>query len=195
MLSARPDIVALLSVLFAAVLALWLVWILRRYWLRERRQQRDLVAMINRLLPQTQCGRCSYEGCLPYAQAIAGGDAINKCPPGGDSTIAALAILLGERPRPLDPAHGQITPTQVAVIREDECIGCTKCIRACPVDAIIGGPKLMHTVISSECNGCDLCLDPCPVDCIDLVPVNHHGPAPTAPGSSALIPLRNLLSC
>ena len=195
MLPATSDTAAVLSTIILAGAAVWLVWTVRRYWLHERRKQRDLVTTINRLLPQTQCGRWSYEGCLPYAQAIASGEAINKCPPGGDSTIAALAILLTEHPRPLDPAHGQHTPTQVAVIREDECIGCTKCIRACPVDAIIGGPKLMHTVIADECNGCDLCLDPCPVDCIDLVPVSSHGSTRGSGEHGELIPLRNLLAC
>jgi electron transport complex protein RnfB len=178
------------------LLVLFLLWLggkLRGYWMRQRHQQQHLVDTINELLPQTQCGRCSYEGCLPYARAIAEGEAINKCPPGGQATIAALAQLLHERPGQLDPAHGCATPAQVAVIREDECIGCTKCIRACPVDAIVGGPKLMHTVIASECNGCDLCLDPCPVDCIDLLPVSRpdSGPLPDRYAT----PLRKALTC
>ncbi|WP_207885192.1 electron transport complex subunit RsxB [Pseudomonas sp. 30_B] len=121
---------------------------------------------INALLPQTQCGQCGYAGCKPYAQAIADGDAINKCPPGGAATIAALADLLDVEPQPLDAAAE--TPPRVAYIREAECIGCTKCIRACPVDAIVGAAKLMHTVIVDECTGCDLCLEPCPVDCIEM---------------------------
>ncbi|MCJ1885371.1 electron transport complex subunit RsxB [Pseudomonas sp. LA21] len=121
---------------------------------------------INALLPQTQCGQCGYAGCKPYAQAIADGDAINKCPPGGAATIAALADLLDIEPQPLDAAAE--TPPRVAYIREAECIGCTKCIRACPVDAIVGAAKLMHTVIVDECTGCDLCLEPCPVDCIEM---------------------------
>lgn len=129
-----------------------------------------VVDRINDLLPQTQCGQCGYPGCKPYAEAIASGDAINKCPPGGDDTIASLASLLNVRALPLDDALGTAGPRMVAVIREAECIGCAKCIPACPVDAILGAPKYMHTVIESECTGCDLCIEPCPVDCIDMVP-------------------------
>ncbi len=128
-----------------------------------------IVDQIDNILPQTQCGQCGYPGCRPYAEAIANGDRINKCPPGGESTINELADLLDTEPLPLDDEHGEEKPRQVAVIREDECIGCTKCIQACPVDAILGAAKQMHTVIESECTGCDLCLDPCPVDCIDMV--------------------------
>ena len=132
-----------------------------------------VVDRINDLLPQTQCGQCGYPGCRPYAQAIASGDAINKCPPGGDATIAKLADLLNVRVLALDESYGSIEPRKVAVIREAECIGCAKCIPACPVDAILGAPKFMHTVISSECTGCDLCVEPCPVDCIDMVEVDE----------------------
>ena len=128
----------------------------------------DLARRINALLPQTQCGQCGYPGCRPYADAVAGGDAINKCIPGGDAGVAALARLTGQ---PLLPLAQDEKPPVLAYIREAECIGCTKCIQACPVDAIIGAPKLMHTVITSECTGCELCIPPCPVDCIDLVPV------------------------
>lgn len=135
--------------------------------------QRLLIDQVNHILPQTQCGQCGHKGCLPYARAIAQGEVVNKCPPGGDETIRELACLLGETSRPLDPAHGQTAPFSVAVIREDECIGCTKCIQACPVDAILGGPKLMHTVIERECTGCDLCVEPCPVDCIDMLSPNQ----------------------
>jgi electron transport complex protein RnfB len=131
----------------------------------------SLIDTINALLPQTQCTRCGHQGCKPYAQAIVEGDAINKCPPGGALTIQALSGLLGTEALALDPFHGTEGPRKVAVIREAECIGCTKCIQACPVDAILGGGKLMHTVIESECTGCDLCVEPCPVDCIDMVPV------------------------
>lgn len=124
------------------------------------------IAAIDALLPQTQCGKCGHPGCLPYAEGIAAGEAINKCPPGGTATIHALAELLQVPELPLAlPA----TPAQVAVIREAECIGCTKCIQACPVDAIVGAAKLMHTVIGDECTGCELCIAPCPVDCIDLI--------------------------
>ena len=127
---------------------------------------------VEALLPQTQCGQCSYPGCRPYAEAIANGEAINKCPPGGESTIGALADLLDVEATPLDAEHGEENVRKVALIREDECIGCTKCIQACPVDAILGAAKLMHTVIASECTGCDLCVEPCPVDCIDMLPLN-----------------------
>ena len=125
---------------------------------------------INAILPQTQCGQCGYPGCRPYAEAIADGDSINKCPPGGEDTIQALANLLDIEPEPLDVEHGVEAEPTVAYIREDECIGCTKCIQACPVDAILGAAKLMHTVIVDECTGCDLCVEPCPVDCIDMIP-------------------------
>ncbi|WP_372988015.1 electron transport complex subunit RsxB [Marinobacter sp.] len=130
-----------------------------------------LVDQIDALLPQTQCGQCGFPGCRPYAEAIAQGEAINKCPPGGESTIKALADLLDVEPQPLDSEHGVEQARRVAVIREDECIGCTKCIQACPVDAILGAAKHMHTVIESECTGCDLCVEPCPVDCIDMVTI------------------------
>jgi electron transport complex protein RnfB len=128
-----------------------------------------IVDQVNALLPQTQCGQCSYPGCRPYAEAIVAGEAINKCPPGGEATIHQLADLLNLEPLPLDAEHGTEKAKTVAYIREDECIGCTKCIQACPVDAILGAAKLMHTVIVSECTGCDLCVEPCPVDCIDMI--------------------------
>lgn len=130
-----------------------------------------IVEQIDNILPQTQCGQCGYPGCKPYAEAIANGDDINKCPPGGEATIKQLADLMGVEPKPLDSAHGEEDVKKVAVIREDECIGCTKCIQACPVDAILGAAKQMHTIIEHECTGCDLCVEPCPVDCIDMVPV------------------------
>ena len=126
---------------------------------------------VEALLPQTQCGQCSFPGCRPYAEAIANGEAINKCPPGGETTIQALADLLDVEAIPLDAEHGEENSKTVAYIREDECIGCTKCIQACPVDAILGAAKQMHTIIASECTGCDLCVEPCPVDCIDMLPI------------------------
>lgn len=130
----------------------------------------ELIDRIDALLPQTQCGLCKTDGCRPYAEAIANGTAINHCVPGGEPTIAALAKLMNVPALPLDPDYG-VTPVHrlVAFIREDECIGCTKCIQACPVDAIVGAAKLMHTVLVEECTGCNLCVPPCPVDCIDLV--------------------------
>lgn len=131
----------------------------------------NLIQSVDALLPQTQCGKCGHPGCKPYAEGIAQGEAINKCPPGGDETIAALAQLLNVPPLPVDSTRGS-APAQVAFIREAECIGCTKCIQACPVDAIVGAAKFMHTVIVDECTGCDLCVAPCPVDCIDLLPLS-----------------------
>ncbi|MBC3950125.1 electron transport complex subunit RsxB [Pseudomonas folii] len=130
----------------------------------------NLIQSIDALLPQTQCGKCGHPGCKPYAEGIAQGEAINKCPPGGDETVAALAQLLSVPALRVDPQRGS-APAQVAFIREAECIGCTKCIQACPVDAIVGAAKFMHTVIVDECTGCDLCVAPCPVDCIDLLPL------------------------
>lgn len=124
---------------------------------------------IDALLPQTQCCKCGYQGCLPYAQAISQGQAdINQCPPGGRQGIAQLAALLGVAVKPLDPAFGLERPRLTAVIKEADCIGCTKCIPPCPVDAIIGASKQMHTVIAQLCTGCELCVAPCPVNCITM---------------------------
>ena len=131
-----------------------------------------LVEKIDALLPQTQCGQCTFPGCRPYAEAMAKGEAdINQCPPGGETTIIALADLLGRDAKPLNPENGVEKPKRVAIIDEQICIGCTLCIQACPVDAILGAAKLMHTVIESECTGCELCVPPCPVECIDMVEV------------------------
>ena len=130
----------------------------------------SLIQLIDALLPQTQCGKCGHPGCKPYAQGIVEGEPINKCPPGGDETIAALAELLKVPALELDVSRGS-APPQVAFIREAECIGCTKCIQACPIDAIVGAAKLMHTVLIDECTGCDLCVAPCPVDCIEMHPL------------------------
>ena len=132
-----------------------------------------VVDRIDAILPQTQCGQCNFPGCRPYAQAIAAGEAdINQCPPGGEAGVQALADLLGVEPKPLNPDNGteKAQPT-VAWIDESVCIGCTKCIQACPVDAILGAPQQMHTVIRDECTGCELCVEPCPVDCIYMRPV------------------------
>ncbi len=137
---------------------------------RFKAEGNPIADQVNAILPQTQCGQCGYPGCRPYAEAIAGGEAINKCPPGGQAGVQALADLLDVEAIPLDEEHGEESVTKVAYIREAECIGCTKCVQACPVDAILGAAKQMHTVITSECTGCDLCVEPCPVDCIDMIP-------------------------
>jgi electron transport complex protein RnfB len=135
-----------------------------------------LIEEIDAILPQTQCRRCGFSGCLPYADAIAEERAdINQCPPGGDEGIRKLAKLLGKSPLPLNPAHGSHEPERVALIHEDACIGCTLCIRACPVDAIVGATKQMHTVIAAECTGCELCVAPCPIDCISMIPRERLG--------------------
>jgi electron transport complex protein RnfB len=141
--------------------------------IRFRVEGDPVVDQIDALLPQTQCGQCSYAGCRPYAEAIAKGEAdINQCPPGGETVIAALADLLDVEPKPLNAEHGVEKETRTVVyIDEETCIGCTLCIQACPVDAILGAAKHMHTVIESECTGCDLCIPPCPVDCIHVKPV------------------------
>lgn len=141
----------------------------------------SLIQRIDALLPQTQCGKCGHPGCKPYAEGIAAGEAINRCPPGGDETIAALSRLLDVPVLHLDTERGE-APAQVAFIREAECIGCTKCIQACPVDAIVGASKLMHTVIVDECTGCDLCVAPCPVDCIDMLPLSMTTVVPIVGG-------------
>lgn len=140
-----------------------------------------LAGRLDALLPQTQCGRCTYPGCRPYADAMARGEAgPDQCPPGGDATSHALANLLGVAPRPVDGAYGEVRAPRVAVIDEARCIGCARCLPACPVDAIVGAKKRMHTVIAALCTGCDLCLPPCPVDCISLATARQP-----APGSHA----------
>ncbi len=128
-----------------------------------------LIGQIDAILPQTQCTQCGYQGCRPYAEAIATGTAHNQCPPGGERVIRELSALLHREVIPLNPDNGVHQPKRIARIRESECIGCTKCIQACPVDAIVGSGKKMHTVIENQCSGCDLCVAPCPVDCIDMI--------------------------
>jgi Na+-translocating ferredoxin:NAD+ oxidoreductase subunit B len=137
---------------------------------------------IDALLPQTQCTRCGYTGCRPYADAIASGAAqINQCPPGGSATIDTLATLLQREPLPLNPVNGLEGPTLVALIDEEICIGCAKCLPPCPVDAIVGARKQMHTVVAALCTGCELCIAPCPVDCITMVARAGLVDAPPAP--------------
>lgn len=133
-----------------------------------------LVDKVDAMLPQIQCGQCGYPGCKPYAEAIGSGKApINLCAPGGEATMLRLADLLGVEPQPLAAEHAADKPKQVAFIDEQTCIGCTLCFQACPVDAIVGAAKQMHTIIASECTGCELCLPPCPVDCITMETVDE----------------------
>jgi len=131
--------------------------------------QAQLIERLDRVLPQTQCGQCGFDGCRPYARALARGEAkVDRCPPGGDSGARALAHILRVPALPFDRQRGEHKPPQVAFVIEADCIGCTKCIQACPVDAIVGAAKFMHTVLADLCTGCELCLPPCPVDCIEL---------------------------
>jgi len=136
----------------------------------ERDSKRRIIARVDEILPQTQCQQCGYPGCLPYAEAIVVANApIDQCPPGGQVVRRALAELLGRTGTSLRRAADFTVTSQIVVIDETVCIGCTKCIQACPVDAIVGASKQMHTVVSAECTGCELCIEPCPVDCIDIV--------------------------
>ena len=145
----------------------------------------DLAERLDRLLPQTQCGQCGFDGCRPYARAMARGEAgVDRCPPGGDAGAHALARLLGVAPVPYDRTRGAHKPPQVALVDEEGCIGCTKCILACPVDAIVGAGKYMHVVIEPLCTGCELCVPACPVDCIELVPA-YAVPSPSNARSPA----------
>jgi len=161
------------SILILVLLPLSLAYALLHFQSMEKYNLRNskLINKIDLLLPQTQCGACTYPGCRPYAQAIVKGVAnINQCPPGGLKTIGLIAEMLGREVIPVDASLGQYKAKEVAFIDEDVCIGCVKCIRACPVDAILGAPKQMHTIIANWCTGCELCIDPCPVDCITMIP-------------------------
>lgn len=160
-------------VLTLAIIAVFFGLILGYSAIRFHVEGNPVVDRIDALLPQTQCGQCTYAGCKPYAEAIANGEAnINQCPPGGETTIIALAELLDVEVVPLNEENGiEKESKTVVTIDEQICIGCTLCIQACPVDAILGAAKLMHTIIESECTGCDLCIPPCPVDCIYIKPV------------------------
>jgi electron transport complex protein RnfB len=172
-----PDILPDIAPIMAPLIALLLIAIFFGVLLGFAAQKfkvssNPLIEQINDLLPQTQCAQCGYPGCKPYAQAVSAGEAINLCPPGGETTIVQLANLLDMEAVALDNRHSQNADSEdipkVAFIREEECIGCTFCIQACPVDAILGGAQQMHSVIASECTGCELCVAPCPVDCIDI---------------------------
>jgi electron transport complex protein RnfB len=165
----------LAAVLVIVSLAAFLGLVLGFAAIRFHVEGEPIVEQIDALLPQTQCGQCGFAGCRPYAEAIARGEAdINQCPPGGEATIQALADLLGRDPKPLNDEHGEHTGPMVAVIDENTCIGCTLCIQACPVDAILGAAKQIHTVIESECTGCKRCIEPCPVDCITMRPLQRE---------------------
>ncbi len=154
-------------VTLATFFGLVIVWVAKKF----KVQGNPIVDQINAILPQTQCGQCNYPGCKPYAQAIADGEAlINQCPPGGQEGIKSLAELLDIEVLELNPENGAEESDQVVEIIEADCIGCTKCIQVCPVDAIVGAAKQMHTVILNECTGCDLCIPACPVDCIITIP-------------------------
>lgn len=180
-------VIAALAIIFGLVLGFSAI--------RFKVEGDPIVDKIDAILPQTQCGQCTYPGCRPYAEAIAKGEAdINQCPPGGQAVINELSDLLGVDPKPLNEEHGVHTEKTVVYIDEQLCIGCTLCIQACPVDAIVGAAKLMHTVIENECTGCDLCIPVCPVDCIHIKPVTEtistwKWPLPEI--SSRVIPVQN----
>ncbi len=162
----------LIAIIAISCLALGFGLLLGFSSIRFHVEEDPMAEKINELLPQSQCGQCGHPGCHPYAEAVVDGSAeINGCPPGGEATMISIAELLGVDPVPMGAEGEESVGPLVAYIREDECIGCTMCIKACPVDAIIGSTKLMHTVITNECTGCEACVEPCPVDCIDMLPI------------------------
>lgn len=157
------------AITFAGLLALTIAALLGVASRRFPPDQASVVERVNRLLPQTQCGQCGFAGCRPYAAAIVkDGTALNRCPPGGEATIFALSELLNRPPAAPDPRFGEHKAPAIAVIDEEACIGCALCLQACPVDAILGARRYMHTVLAAECTGCELCIAPCPVDCIGM---------------------------
>ena len=165
----------LIALLVMSFIALLLGSVLGFSAIKFRVEGNPLVDKIDAILPQTQCGQCSFPGCKPYATAIAAGEAdINRCPPGGEEGIHKLADLLGMEFKPFGEDTATPKPKSVAVIDENTCIGCTLCIQACPVDAISGAAKQMHTIIEVECTGCELCVPPCPVDCITMIPIKEN---------------------
>ncbi|MCX7552662.1 electron transport complex subunit RsxB [Marinicella sp. S1101] len=181
-------VLALLSmVLLALAFGLLILWVSKKF----KVEGNPIVEQINAILPQTQCGQCNYPGCKPYAQAIAAGEApINQCPPGGQEGIKKLAELLDVEVLELNPENGAEEADQVVEIVEPDCIGCTKCIQVCPVDAIVGAAKQMHTVILDECTGCDLCIPACPVDCIIKIPAPLPAPINRKPKPSLMHTVR-----
>ncbi|MDP2562953.1 electron transport complex subunit RsxB [Psychrobium sp. 1_MG-2023] len=165
--------VILIAILVLSALGLIFGVLLGFASIKFKVEEDPIAEKIDAILPQTQCGQCGYPGCKPYAEAVANGDAINKCAPGGQQTIEIIADMMNVDIPPAQGEEVEEPVKKVAFIIEDDCIGCTKCIQACPVDAILGTTKQMHTIITDECTGCDLCVEPCPVDCIEMIPVKQ----------------------
>lgn len=179
---------AIFIIAFISLLIGLAVSILDNKFSKNNNAEDDAIQEINKLLPQTQCAQCDYPGCIPYATAIIKENApINKCIPGGQDTVKELANLLNTEELPLNSVDKQVYEKPMIVkIQEDSCIGCTKCIAACPVDAIIGAPKQMHAIVSEYCTGCMLCIPPCPMDCIEIIekPINFNNYQPKKPNNS-----------